>query len=48
MLTTNDFLVLADFASYKPAYLNELEVIRNIYKSSIQKCTLAPEKYSDL
>ncbi|CAD8127528.1 unnamed protein product [Paramecium sonneborni] len=48
LLTSLDFLILADFASYKPTYLNELEIIRNIYKSSIQKCTLAPEKYSDL
>ncbi|CAD8193085.1 unnamed protein product [Paramecium octaurelia] len=48
LLTSLDFLVLTDFASYKPIFLNELEIIRNIYKSSIQKCTLAPEKYSDL
>ncbi|CAD8127962.1 unnamed protein product [Paramecium sonneborni] len=47
LLTSLDYLVLTDFASYKPYYTNEFEVIRNVYESSIQKCTLAPEKYAD-
>ncbi|CAD8174312.1 unnamed protein product [Paramecium pentaurelia] len=47
LITSLDYLVLTDFASYKPYYSNEFEVIRNVYESSIQKCTLAPEKYAD-
>ena len=48
LLTSCDFLILSDLACYKPVYLNELEIIRNVYKSSIQKCTMAPEKYAEL
>ncbi|CAK94332.1 unnamed protein product (macronuclear) [Paramecium tetraurelia] len=47
LLTSLDYLVLTDFASYKPYYSNKLEIIRNVYESSIQKCTLAPEKYAE-
>lgn len=35
LLTSLDYLVLTDFASYKPYYSNEFEVIRNVYESSI-------------
>lgn len=47
LLTTTDHLMLADFASYKPYYLREdqLGELRNLYESSILKCTLAPEKF---
>lgn len=46
LLQNNNHLVLTDLASYKPLYLleNDLAEVRIFYGSSIDKCTLAPEK----
>lgn len=46
LLQNNNHVVLTDIASYKPLYLleNDLAEVRIFYGSSIDKCTLAPEK----
>ncbi|CAD8126410.1 unnamed protein product [Paramecium sonneborni] len=45
---TQIFQFLLILLPISQTYLNELKIINNIQKSPIQKCTLAPEKYSDL
>ena len=49
LLTNYELLILTDFALYKPIYIleeseNGLAEFRFFYGSSINKCTLAPEK----
>ena len=46
LLQSNNHMVLADFALYKPLYLveHDLSEARIFYSSSVDKCTLAPEK----
>ena len=49
LLTSYDYLILTDFANYKPPYILEdteqgLAEFRLFYPSSEEKCTLSPEK----
>ncbi len=46
LLTSDCRLLLADFAFYKPLYIieSDLASLRTFYSSSMESCTLAPEK----
>jgi phosphoinositide-3-kinase regulatory subunit 4 len=49
LLTSYDYLMLTDFANYKPTYILEdteqgLAEFRLFYPSSLEKCNLSPDK----
>jgi hypothetical protein len=51
LITNYHYLLLADFAAYKPTYILQdteqgLSEFRLYYTSSVEKCNLAPEKLS--